>query len=804
MGRASLVLLFLLIFPAAAHAGSPLDKLDPRARAALASLRMGSSRQTMIENQMAIGAQGELNVLIGGSVSRAELEAAGARVRTALPGIFTAYVPAGSIESVASLPGVTRIQGSAPVEIELDNSIQAIGVSALRGAGPSFSPLNGKGVLVGDVDTGVDFHHDDFKDPAGKTRFIHIWDQTGTSGSVPPQPFGYGLDWRSGQIDSAQCTETDDVSGHGTHVMGILGGDGSGTGNGVAAYTYAGVAPKADLIMVKTNFNTASILDGVQYVFDRATERGQPAVVNLSLGSQFGPHDGTDLFESGLSAMTGPGRIIVKSAGNDRGIARHADVFAAGGGTNVTLSVAGSSTASFVGIDGYYNSTENVSVKITTPNATVIGPITRGNLNAGYPGQSTLNGTVYLENGSTAQTSGDFEVYVEVNVGSGQNMNGTWTFTFLPVTLGAAGGEVDLWRYGSSGSVTASFVTGNSPNQELISEPGNADSLITAAAWVTKQSWTGCNGLLTQFGGTPPVGNIAPFSSPGPTRYGKQKPDITAPGEAIASTAVLSQSCPGGFTGLLGDGQMHVIMAGTSMAAPHVSGAAALLLQTEPLSPPAKIKSLLFQAATVDGFTGAVWNLDWGHGKLHLDQATATLVSLFQASSAGSTVELRWRMGGASSPDVSIERADRSTGPWVVITTERRVESDLTIATDRSVEVGRTYFYRLNGVASNGDRYTFGPLAVTAGAPISDLALLPIRPNPSVREARVNFAIPHPMDVSLGVFDVQGRQVALLARGIHPAGQYQATWTGVEAPGLYFVRLVTPERSLMQRVAIVR
>src|SRR5439155_20970213 len=178
-----------------------------------------------------------------------------------------------------------------------------------------------------------------------------------------------------------------------------------------------------------------------------------------------GPHDGTDNFERVISALTGPGSIIVKSSGNDRGSGLHAQVLAAGAGTKATLTAG--STVTLFAIDGYYESTENIKVKITTPNSTVIGPISLGGINAGYPGTSTANGTVYLENGASVTSTNDPEVYVEVNVGSGQNPAGTWTFTFIPVALGAANGEVDLWRfYTQPSGATASFVTGAS-NQEL-------------------------------------------------------------------------------------------------------------------------------------------------------------------------------------------------------------------------------------------------------------------------------------------------------------------------------------------------
>jgi subtilisin family serine protease len=122
-----------------------------------------------------------------------------------------------------------------------------------------------------------------------------------------------------------------DGDGHGTHVLGIAGGDGSATGGTVPAYTYVGMAPRADLVMVKTDYTDTGILDGVAYVMNRATALGKHAVVNLSLGSQYGPKDGTSPFEAGIAALTGPGRIVVASAGNDGGYPVHAEVTAPGG-----------------------------------------------------------------------------------------------------------------------------------------------------------------------------------------------------------------------------------------------------------------------------------------------------------------------------------------------------------------------------------------------------------------------------------------------------------------------------------------
>ncbi len=681
--RIPVALLALATTAAFAHtASADRAKLDPRARVALAQIERGDAADAMKFRGAAVNSESQLDVFIVGSVSRAELEAAGALIRTEVPGagIYTAYIPASSVDAVSALGGVVRIQGAALCEPELAVSVPTTGANLLRGAGPAFTGLNGAGVLLGDVDSGIDYGHGDFKDAGGLTRLINIWDQTTAAAPAPPA-FGYGSEWDAASINANLCTEVDAASGHGTHVMGIQGGDGSQTGGVVPAYSYAGMAPMADLLMVKTNFSNTGVMDGVAYVFQRATDLGKQAVCNLSLGSHFGPHDGTHPFEAGLSAMTGPGRIVVKSAGNERTNANHAEIFAAAGGTNVTMSVTGGTlNGHAIAIDGYYEATENLSVQITTPGGFVVGPITLGTDSGAFPGTlSPTNGWVYIENGVALTATGDKQVYIELNNPGGHTLNGTWTIRFFGVTLGAALGEVDLWRFFNNTS-TANFVTGNQPTEEKVSQPGNAVDLITVAAYAPRQTWTDCNNLTLNFTPVTPPGNLASFSSPGPTRDGRQKPDITAPGTPIASTTSFDSpvNCAAGGSLFINDGMNHVVNAGTSMAAPHVSGAVALLLQKYGAAvTPNFAKAFLNSRALVDANTGAVWNKDWGNGKLRLGDMVDPVVNVLapnggESFTVGDPVNLDWNatdaLGGVTSVDLYLSR-NGSGGPWETIAT---------------------------------------------------------------------------------------------------------------------------------------
>jgi subtilisin family serine protease len=784
----------------------------------------GQSVETMRASGAAIDRDGALDVFIRGTVTLGELEAAGAHVRTALPGLFTASVPAAVVERVEALDGVAAIRGGAPCEPELDVSVPTTGAQALRGPGPSFAGVNGQGVVIGIVDSGVDYGHGDFQDPSGATRIVSIWDQV-ASGTGPPG-YPYGKECTSAQIDAGTCTERDSLE-HGTHAAGIAAGDGSQSAGALPAYTFAGMAPRADLVVVKTDFQTPDVIDAIHYVFDKATERGENAVVNLSLGSQFGSHDGASDFEQAVTALAGPGRIVVKSAGNDRGKAVHAQVFATAPGAPATLSVAGSVKGSYFYIDGYYNATERLRVRMTTPNGTIIGPLVVNTENAPWPGTTTGNGVVYVAHDSLS--GGRKNVYIEVySDQTSHSMNGTWTITFFADHLGPANGEVDLWRYLAASTLAANFVTGNLPTQELITEPGNASQVVTVGAWVTKTSWTACNGVVSSYAGMPAAGNLAPFSSPGPTRDGRQKPDLVAPGTAVGSTTSfdIPHACPvaPAASEFLNDGMNHRMLQGTSMSAPHVTGAVALLLQVRGALTPQDVTTYLCTHARADGFTGTVPSKDWGYGKLDLGDLIVPVVQVVSPNGGeqvmpGETMTLGWTAtdsppGSVTAVDLQLSRTGPG-GPFenLALGIANTGSFDWTVTdpiTNGSAAYLRVLAHDTNanvGLDLSDAAFTIAaPLAVGGGEPLA-FALGPVSPNPAPRGATIAFSVARESRVRLRVLDVQGRAVAVLADGVLHAGRHRVSWEGTRggapAPtGLYFVCYDTPEGRFVRRVAL--
>lgn len=548
------------------------------------------------------------------SSSALQLAKAGAEVITTVGEIAVARVSLEGLRRLAQLPEVVYVEAAWRLAPELDRSVPAIGADRLHLEEPS---LRGEGVLIGGVDTGIDYEHLDFRsDTDGdgfeeRSRVLYLWDQTEREPFGNPAAVPFGTEYTRAEIEADLArglgpawglVRQRDESGHGTHVLGIAAGDGSSSDGG-----YIGVAPEAELIVVKTTFYTSDVVAGVDYIFSKAQQLERPCVVNLSLGGHFGPHDGTSNFDLALVGLLGPGRVIVTSAGNegDKRVHISGELRSPGDAFQFDFLP----TEETVYLNFWYPGEAGFAIELEAPASEGLSQVVRA-----APGavivQETPVGTVSIDNasGGPNPNNGDKQIGVLLE---GVEVGQPWR---LRLIAEYGSGRFDGWPGLAS---MGEFPQGDS--EMTISEPGDAEGIITVGAFTTRYGWRSITGGEYHFRGASPVGEIAPFSSHGPTRDGRQKPDLAAPGSAIVSSLARESELAGIPELVVPDG-VHVVFRGTSMAAPHVAGTVALMLQAESHLYPEEIAGKLRETASrrpteEEGLVEP--ELIWGFGKLN-------------------------------------------------------------------------------------------------------------------------------------------------------------------------------------------
>ena len=495
------------------------------------------------------------------------------------------------------------------------------------GTPPLTQAYDGTGVLIGIIDSGIDFNHPDFKDSFGNTRIKFLWDQVPISGSSVPAPYNYGIEWTAAQINASVCTHNDlPYYGHGTHVSGIA------VGNGLANGTHEGCAPKADIVVVALDFNKngPTIADAVNYIYSKATLLGKPCVINASVGDYYGSHDGTDLEAKLIEGMVKniPGRVMVAAAGNAGTYKFHVKTQPPVGDTSFTWI---QNTASNL----YYwcyadtNNIKNVQISIgaNRTNFFNLGSVGFKNYNYGLSSLKTdtlkynNNRIGIVKTSASINTYGVYELFVQIAADTtgllwrieskGVGIHDAWNFDFVSSGLPTASQYPKITKYAMPNT-----------NSSIVSSFQCLDDVTTVANYVNLNYYYDVNNTLqnsTVFYPTEIVNDLAPNSSSGPTRDNKIKPDISATGAEIFSALVISTQAAliASQPQTIAQGSFHVAGGGTSAASPVVAGLAALYLQKNPTATSLQVKNAIINCAYNDAYTTAsLPNYRWGYGKL--------------------------------------------------------------------------------------------------------------------------------------------------------------------------------------------
>ncbi len=556
--------------------------------------------------------------------------------------IYTFRVPLTEMEAFLEVSGLRYLEIAEPVAPYLnDNTIDSRADSVHQGLGGISQAFTGEGVVVAIIDWGFDYTHPTFyDDDLNELRLTRAWDQNKLDGT-PPAGYDFGAEYVGVEELLTAKHDTDYVFGpgtHGTHVAGIAGGAGGGPD---AVFTvvnepgqkFIGAAPESELVFISLRRDAPSLIDAFTYVKDYAESVNKPFVVNMSFGSHLGPHDGMDLKNVGIDNLQGPGRIFVGSAGNNGTGSFHLDRdFSVNPDTLITvvtihsssnwgqtLSMWGSSNSSFVASVSLANSDDELVLQTPFYNSL---------------DEEQLDTLMVLPEGefqvrvlSTAAFTTNDKPNIRMEV------RNTTPFRIVLKAI-SEDSHLHIWsnarmqnRYTNWGSnLTSQFPGAVSGDVHYaMGEPGGCGkSVITVGAYRAERYFPDGSSFF---------GNIAGFSSRGPTVDGRVKPDISSGGVNVLS-AVNSYTTNGIFP-FMHDGRQYAwdSFSGTSMSGPQVAGVVALILQSDPELTSLEMRQLLRETARQDIFTGEIGDeghLRWGWGKANA--LAAILATEFIAS----------------------------------------------------------------------------------------------------------------------------------------------------------------------------
>ncbi len=583
---------------------------------------------TQINNNLFLSAIAKVN----SNFSETKLVEKGIILRSKVGNIVSLFIPVESLRGFSTIQGIQYIDIAQKFDVNLNKAVKDTRVDSVQKGLGLPAAFSGKDVIIGITDWGFDYTNPMFYDTLMQhTRILKAWDQFRNSGPAP-LGFNYGteIDGETALL-SAQC-DTFNIyqwATHGSHVAGIAGGSGAGT-------IYRGVAYEANYLLATFLVDEAAVLDAFVWLKTNAENMHKRLVVNMSWGLYwFGTLDGSSLLSQAIDTMSSHGVVFVSSGGNNGDVNYH---------IKKTFISPDDTIKTIVGFDNYSyypkmwgqaitmwgepEKSFEFSIKILDASYNLLEetPLISTESNTGYVenfivmNQDTVFYNYMLESANPLNQRPHIHLRV-------RNRN-TSNYK-IALYLTSQTGTVHLWNVieltNGVGNWGSPFIAPNSnwtegDSQYSIGEPSCTKSVISVAA----------HGSETIFNGTIAGGNIASFSSKGPTIDGRVKPDISAPGVNITSSissftnqAYAPQDI---VTSVPFNSRNYVFLkfSGTSMSGPMVTGIVALILQANPTLSSVQIKDILRQTAREDIRTGTLpdtGSTQWGWGKVTANRA---------------------------------------------------------------------------------------------------------------------------------------------------------------------------------------
>lgn len=604
--------LLLAAVPQLAASAAPPSTVGPPAPAVVLPPPAGLGPKLAAAVRKAPGAQQRF---FASGLDEAAIRAAGGRVHAVVGPVTSGSAPASAIHGLAAL--ATSIEAPQHLRPLLDVSRVRIGADRTDFGDGFDRRYRGDGVLIAIYDSGVSADHPDFRDDEGRHRFTALWHEDS--------------DTECDVTAALAVCPVDDPIGHGTHVLSIAGGN---------APRFRGVAPNAKLVVAGAS-RFVDLVAALAWFAEVAKREAAPMVVNLSLGGQEGAHDGTS---AEARAIDGLGYLVVAAAGNEGNVPIHASTRLTEAPTHAAINLVAAAGRSVAVVDmwGEVDATMVASALVIGDGAVLADT---GTIASGQPGR-----TVRLEVGGLAVATVELDaeagpnphnhrphIRLEIDVPEVAALDGSR----LAVRLHGSG-EVHLWL-DAPPEITALPVFDSTPtlathdqvlgdSRHSISDPATAASAVAVASFISRQA--------PPAPGDVPTGDqaLSAFSAAGPSldpAHTRNKPDIAAPGEFVVAAAAADTGAAAST------GPLYRPSSGTSVAAPHAAGAAAVLLAARPDADPAAVKRWLIDTAQSDETTADPAR--WGAGKLDVNAALAAAVGL---SDCGCRSAVPARTGG--------------------------------------------------------------------------------------------------------------------------------------------------------------
>ncbi|MBR2862910.1 MAG: S8 family peptidase [Bacteroidaceae bacterium] len=592
---------------------------------------------------------------------RQVLQQLGLRINLDLGHILTVQMPLSALPLLEKIEGVEYVQTASAVQPMMDKARTVSDADRLVSGEGLSHPFRGEGVIVGIIDMGFDYTHPNFfNHEKGELRIKRVWEQNYDKGT-PPQGFSYGSELATAEaiLEAEGDVKT---NSHGTHVCGIATGSFNSTD-----VPWHGIAGDAEIVLVsigEATANNVNISDAIAYIYNYADSVGKPCVINMSLGQQIGPHDGTSIFDQIADELQGEGRLLIGSVGNFGASPIHISrTMASADDDDLRTLIAFKSTPSASNCGGEIDiwGAEGMAygVQIVVYNQSTNKIVEESEVLEAAASQS---GTLEYEFKKLAGSS--VRLTSEINPLNGK----PHTLVSLSVRSLRYGhhvglvikprseGEIHAWADDTHVQFTnldkAEWQAGDT-RYTLAEIGGTGKKIFSIGAYTSRDKYCPAGSSAEQTTGET-LGEIASFSSKGYTLDGRMKPEAVCPGSYIASSISshdlgASTYNMAGSTEWNGKTYNYAYMQGTSMAAPFMTGVAAAWLQANPRLAPADLRHVVSQTARQDAATAADAVSDpglraWGYGKLNAYEGLKLCLNLatgIDAPPGGNTLRSR-------------------------------------------------------------------------------------------------------------------------------------------------------------------